>query len=147
MKHNLDENSFHDNLIHGIEFFSDSGELSSDIAFNIDYIEKWVRTKKGEILFVISSALLKFHEVTDLKILIDWGESNNTLFSGDAPGFYINSIKKEKIISPISDDSFLWTIHTSNQNNHIHFGAACFSLEFTGEQRTVNRQFLLKNER
>ncbi|WP_105478215.1 hypothetical protein [Escherichia coli] len=96
MEHVFNEVCFHDNLIHGIIFCSDSGEFSSDIALDIDYIEKWIKTEEGEIFFVISKALLKFHDVTDLKILIDWGETNNSEFSGCAAGVYINKIIRKK---------------------------------------------------
>ncbi|MFH7827077.1 hypothetical protein [Kluyvera chengduensis] len=80
MRNNLNEDDFHDNLIHGIVFYSEPGELSSDIALDIDYIYEWVKTDSNEINFVISKALLKFHEVTDLKLSIDWGETNNSFF-------------------------------------------------------------------
>ncbi len=147
MKNNLNENSFHDNLIHGILFYSDSGEFSSDIAFDIDYIEKWIKMDDNEINFIISKALLKFHKVTDLKISIDWGETNNSLFSGYASGLYINNIIKKKIHSPIADDYFLWRIDTNNHDSFINFGASSFSLDIIGRQRIVNRQFLLRSER
>ncbi|EOY9905965.1 TPA: hypothetical protein ACODIX_004680 [Salmonella enterica subsp. salamae serovar 1,4,12,[27]:b:[e,n,x]] len=38
MKHNLNEDDFHDSLIHGIVFYSEPGEFYSDIALDIDYI-------------------------------------------------------------------------------------------------------------
>lgn len=147
MRNNLNEDDFHDNLIHGIVFYSEPGELSSDIALDIDYIYEWVKTDSNEINFVISKALLKFHEVTDLKLSIDWGETNNSFFSGHASGLYITNITKTKIHSPIANDYFLWCIYTNSHDSCINFGASSFSLEITGSQRTVNRQFLLRNER
>lgn len=147
MVNKLNENSFHDNLIHGIVFHSDVGEFSSDIALDIDHIEKWIKNESNEIFFTISRALLIFHDVTDLKISVDWGNSNNSKFLGDAPGLYINNITKRKIYSPISDEYFLWHIDTNNHNSKIIFGATSFSLEMKGKQQTVNRQFLLKRER
>lgn len=69
--------------------------LQSNIALDIDYIEKWFKTEGGEIFFVISKALLKFHDVTDFIILIDWGKTNNSEFSGCAGGG-INKITREK---------------------------------------------------
>lgn len=147
MKHDFDEVCFHDNLIHGIIFYSDSGEFSSDIALDVDYIEEWIKTEDDGIFFVISKALLKFHDVTDLKILIDWGETGNSEFSGYAAGVYIKKITREKIYSPIADDYFLWKIETNNHDGYILFGASSFSLDVVGRQQTVNRQFLLRNER
>ncbi|KAA8997697.1 hypothetical protein FJU30_18225 [Affinibrenneria salicis] len=147
MEHDFNEDSFHDNLIHGVVFYSDVGEFSSDIALDIDYIEKWIKTERGEIFFVIYKALLKFHDVTDLKLSINWGDTNNSHFSGDASGVYINKITKKRIYSPIEDDYFLWNIDTNNHDSHINFGASSFSLEIIGSKQTVNRQFLLRNER
>lgn len=144
---NFDENSFHDNLIHGIVFYSDPGEFSSDVALDIDYIQKWIKNENDEISFVISRALLIFHEVTDLKISIDWGNTKNSQFSGDASGLYINSIIKKKIYSPIANDYFLWRIDTNIHDDYMFFGASSFSLEIKGEEQILNRQFLLRRER
>ncbi|WP_233598291.1 hypothetical protein, partial [Citrobacter freundii] len=52
MEYDFDEHFFHDNLIHGIIFHSDTGEFSSDIALDIDYIEKWIKTDKDEIFLL-----------------------------------------------------------------------------------------------
>ncbi|MFX4311933.1 hypothetical protein F8O53_08270 [Enterobacter sp. 63] len=144
---NFNEDTFHDNLIHGVIFHSDPGEFSSDVALDIDHIQKWIKNENNEISFIISRALLIFHDVTDLKISINWGNTNNSLFSGDASGLYINKITKNKIYSPIAENYFLWQIYTNNRESHINFGASSFSLEIKGKQQTVNRQFLLRRER
>lgn len=89
---------------------------------------------------------MKFHEVTDLKISINWGRQR-IFFSGHASGLYITNITKSKIHSPIADNYFLWGIYTNSHDGCINFGASSFSLEITGSQRTVNRQFLLRNEK
>ncbi|WP_330984455.1 MULTISPECIES: hypothetical protein [Enterobacterales] len=147
MEHDFESFCFHDNLIHGIIFYSDPGEFSSDIALDIDHIEKWVETDKGEIGFVISKALLKFHDVTDLKISIDWGDTKNSQFSGGAAGLYIDEITKKKIYSPVADNYFLWKIETNKRDRYLLFGASSFSLEIVGKQHIVNRQFLMRDER
>ncbi|EBS7633215.1 hypothetical protein CDR68_05100 [Salmonella enterica] len=147
MEYNYNEDSFHDNLIHGVIFYSDVGEFSSDLAFDIDYIEQWRVADDGTVEFVIFKALLKFTNVTDLKLLVDWGSTNNSLFSGHASGLYINKIIKEKITSPISEDYFLWRIETNSSDSNIFFGASNMFLEITGKSNIVNRQYLLKKER
>lgn len=116
---NVNEDSFHDNLIHGVIFYSDPGEFSSDVALDIDYIQKWVQNENNEILFIISRTLLIFHDVTDFNMSINWGDTNNSRFSGDASGLYINKITKKKTYSPVAEDYFLWQICTNNLGNCI----------------------------
>lgn len=147
MEHDLEKFCFHDNLIHGIIFYSDPGEFSSDIALDIDYIVEWVKTDSNEIEFIISKALLKFHDVTDLKISIEWDKTNYSKFSGGAAGLYINEIIKKEIKSPIANSYFTWEITTNKHNRYISFGASSFSIEMLGEPKKANRQFLLRCER
>ena len=54
MEHGFNEVCFHYNLIHGVIFVLIlEGFLQSNIALDIDYIEKWFKTEGGEIFFVI----------------------------------------------------------------------------------------------
>ncbi len=74
-----DQLSWHDNEIYGFEFrVGDpaSGDWSSDLVFDIDFIVEWVRRADG-MRFLISPATLVFHGVTDLVIDIRSGTTGN----------------------------------------------------------------------
>ncbi|MDK9363402.1 hypothetical protein [Lelliottia wanjuensis] len=148
----VDEHQFHDNLIRGVIFASEVGDFSSDIHFDIDHIVKWVHcsVKEGESLFSVSRALLKFHDVSDLNLDISWGNTQYTKYAGYSSGIYILDIIKRKIESPLApraENYYEWEILTTNKNSIIKFGASSMSLELIGAPMTVNRQYLLNDER
>lgn len=148
----IDEHQFHDNLIRGVYFASGVDDFSSDIHFDIDHILQWVHcsVNEGESLFSVSRALLKFHGVSDLKLDISWGDTHYSQYSGCRSGVYIISIKKEKVESPLALEGgcyYEWQIFTHSKGSTIKFGASSMSLELIGTPKTVNRQYLLNNER
>lgn len=150
--HLIDENQFHDNLIRGVSFASDVGDFSSDIHFDIDHILQWIHcsVKEGESLFSVSRALLKFHDVSDLRLDISWGDTQYSQYAGYSSGVYILNITKERVTSslaPGGEGYYEWQILTNNKDCTIKFGASSMSLELIGPPKTVNRQYLLNDER
>jgi hypothetical protein len=61
---------WHDCTIWGIEFRVD--DETSDLAFDIDYIDEWMRGPDDMARFRVMPAYLVFHGVTDPKIDVSW---------------------------------------------------------------------------
>ncbi|UGS43559.1 hypothetical protein [Pseudocitrobacter corydidari] len=145
------EPNFHDNLIRGVSFASNMDSFDSELYFDIDHIIQWVKCSpnENESLFLISRGILKFHNVSDLCMNISWGDTQYKQYSGYQGGLYISDIKKELVSSSLggSEEYYRWDINTNNKDSIITFGASSFSLELLGNPLTVNRQYLLNNER
>lgn len=70
--------SWHDNIIYAVRFdLGDTfqGDWHQDLVLDIDYIAEWLRGADGGVKFKVAPATLTFHQVTDLRIDIDFGDS------------------------------------------------------------------------
>jgi hypothetical protein len=147
---NMDYNEykFHDSLIHGFNFSVE--DLNSQLNFDIDFIISWpscaslenefYETKK----FKVSRGLLKFFDVTDLLVKIEWGDSKYT--SGGSAEF-INKIARRPVKTTLRvKNYYLWNIIT-NSKSVISFGASSYDFDLLGKALFVERQFLMDSER
>ena len=84
---------FHESLIRAIHF-KRVGKFDNRIIFDINYVLKWIKSKKNEqyISFVKSLGKLEFHNVTDLDISIKWYENRINYRLDD---FRIDEIKSK----------------------------------------------------
>lgn len=141
-----DDSQFHDNAIHGISFVTE--DFRSDLCLDIDHIIQWptcAAVENKDPVFTISKAVLTFHDVTDLVINIDWGASGYTT---SVSGFYIVSIEKEKIDTPLRFlEYYKWQVITNQLRSKLTFGASGMSLNLVGAPISVNRQYLKEIER
>lgn len=72
--------SWHDNQIYAWRIRSaepDAGDWRSDLLLDIDHIVEWVCGADRRPRFRVAPADLVFHDVTDLRIAIDWGGSGH----------------------------------------------------------------------
>src|SRR5690348_10864963 len=70
----FDSLSWHDNHVHGLRI--EAGEDGAgELELDIDHILEWL--KSGESFrYRISPARLRFHVVTDLRLMIDWAAAS-----------------------------------------------------------------------
>ncbi len=71
--------SWHDNVVYGLRFDvgdASKGDWRSDVVFDIDYIAEWLCGTDGGVKFQVAPATLTFHEVTDLRLNVDFGDSD-----------------------------------------------------------------------
>ena len=69
---------WHDNLIYGIRFDigdPEKQEWRSNLVLDIDFIAEWLCSPSGENSFRVAPATLTFHDVGDLSIAVDHGDS------------------------------------------------------------------------
>lgn len=126
-----DDPSWHDNLIYGIHFQSadaDRGKWRSNLVLDIDHIVEWICGTDGGVQFVVAPATLVFHDVTDLRISVDFGDGGHRQTINELS---IAQIVKEPIEIPPNPGAgpyFAWAIELNwPQGGEIAFGATGFS--------------------
>ncbi len=125
----FEEISLHDNKIHGIQFCVDVEKFQSDIVFDIDYIVEFVCGV--ECQFKIAPASLRFHNVTDLNLLINWGDSG---FQNSISGPFIIELKREPVETNMRVKNYYrWVIVCNNEKYNISLGASDFTLTLLSE--------------
>jgi hypothetical protein len=73
------EPSWHDNSVYGFQLVlgdHERGDWRSELMLDIDHIVEWVCAPGGRPRFRIAPATLVFHDVTDLQIAIDCGDTS-----------------------------------------------------------------------
>jgi len=139
MKHewtdaDFDQMSWHDNAVHGIsivEGIHGAGEFILDI----DYILEWLKSASGKVQFRVAPAILNFHEVTNLKIDIDYSAATAALTP-----FTIQQIHVAPLVYEKGYVSKRWTIEVNWPKGEISFESSGFS------QKLVRSSLLSENQ-
>lgn len=144
--------SWHDNSLYGISWKVEFESGVSDLILDIDYICDWICNKDKTCRFKVSPADLIFHNITDLKISIDWGDSGfQACNDGGLPILDITKeiIKNQKV--HLDRQYYKWTIKFAPsvkiKDSFISFGATGFTQTLRKEPILIDRQALTLNER
>jgi hypothetical protein len=73
--HPAGELSWHDNPIYAIHFDvgdASAGDWRCDLVLDIDHILDWICAVEGSVRFRLAPATLVFHDVTDLRMALDF---------------------------------------------------------------------------
>lgn len=144
--HPFDPFQFHDNLVHGISFHV--ADFICELILDIDYIVSWPDCDSAEAElphFSVAEGSLKFSYVTDLVVHIDWGTEG---YAAGTSGISINEITRETVVTALHVPTYYqWYVRMTDQQSVISFGASSLSLELRGKPLTIDRQFLVDNER
>ena len=145
--------SWHDNHIYGLRFAVGDPELGdwrSDLVFDIDHIVEWVRGDRGRLRFRVAPATLTFHDVTDLRLAIDWGDSG---FRTALHEVSIDALARERIAQADQKVCLDWPYYrwriTLNwpQGSGFRFGASDFTLDLRAEPVLQDQQQLSPRDR
>lgn len=142
--------SWHDNFLHGISWKQELKSNIDELILDIDYICEWICEKGKNFTFKISPADLIFYDITDLKININWGDSNfQDSFEGGVP---ILDITRELVKNPkvhLNKPYYKWTIKldTLAKDSYISFGSTGFTQTIRKEPILVDKQWLTLDER
>jgi hypothetical protein len=147
----FDRLSWHDNIVYGIrfdvgDFFQ--GDWHSDLILDIDHIVEWVCSIDGGARFRVAPATLTFHNVTDLRIAIDFGDSGCRTAINELS---IAAITRE----PLEDKErfpdqpyHLWRMELNlPQGGEITFGASGFTQTLRAEPVLLDAQRLSAADR
>jgi hypothetical protein len=129
--------SWHDNHVHALRIIQGehgAGELQLDL----DYILEWLRAADGEFHFRIVPVHMRFMNVTDLKIQLDYATATAAL----SP-FSLDRIELDSSIS----DTPTWRLVVDWPIGELSFRATGFEQQTYGSEVTVDRQWLEPHER
>ncbi len=130
----FDAMSWHDNIVYGLRF-------------DIDYIAEWVRGGEpgGErpVRFRVAPATLTFHNVTDLRIAVDFGDSDcNMAINNLAIANLTRATVDDRQRFP-DQDYYRWRIELNlPQGGEIAFGARGFTQVLRAEPVLLDEQWL-----
>lgn len=117
--------SWHDVHVHGLRIVE--GEHGAgDLLLDIDYILEWQKQEKS-FSFRIAPATLSFHQITDLKLSLDFA----TPTAGIVP-FSLFGITREPITYPTGYKSFSWELEIVWPEGSFTFKAPRFTQTLTG---------------
>jgi hypothetical protein len=108
---------WHDNLIYGLKLHigdHERQEWHSDLIFDIDFILEWLCQPSGEFQFRVAPATLVFHQVGDLSLAIDHGDSGGR---NGLTEWAINCVTRDRLDRPF--DYWRWTIGLSMPSGGI----------------------------
>ncbi len=120
--------SWHDNIVYGLRLDvgdATRGDWRSDLVLDIDHIVEWVRAEPAEMRFRVAPTTLTFHNMTDLRIAVDFGDSGGQIVMNELS---IATIMRE----PIADQKtcldrtyYRWLIELNlPRGGEIAFGAS-----------------------
>ena len=135
----FDEMSWHDNCVHAlriVEGINGAGEL----IFDLDYILEWIEAEEG-FRFRILPVTLKFREVTDLRISLDY--ATPTIALGP---FSIHAIER-KIEQRERYAAQVWKLLINSPIGEITFESQGFEQRSVGAPQISNGQWLSPAER
>jgi hypothetical protein len=147
----FDSMSWHDCHIWAIERRAgdpESGDWTSDLALDIDFIGEWICVPSGRAQFRVAPAIIVFHGVTDPRINIDWGRSG---FQVSLHPASIDRIEREPIENQkvyLDRAYYRWRIGLNwPDSGEITFGAVGFTQTLRAEAVVTERQYLSRAER
>ena len=141
-----DELSWHDNLIYGIHLQSadpDRGIWRSDLVLDIDHIVEWICGADRQVSFLVAPATLVFHDVSDLRIDVDFGSSGHAMNINELS---IAQIVREQVERPAvagAPPHYAWCIELNlPQGSKIEFGASGYTQTLRSEPELRDEQRL-----
>lgn len=148
--HHFDELSWHDCAVHGMGFRTDCPEEGAwlhDLVLDIDFITEWICGADRICSFKVAPARLQFHDVTALKIDLDWGGQYG-LVTGP---FDIDDITRALIGKEsgcCQPPEYAWRITTAGLvGGEITFGATGFTQTLLCEPIEIGRQDIPYHQR
>lgn len=145
--------SWHDNLVYAMRLCApdpDRGDWRSELELDIDHIVEWICGDDGSVRFRVAPASLVFHNVTDLKIAVDFGDSGNSININELS---IHDVAREQLSAKeqkicLDRSYYRWRIALNlPQGGEIAFGASSFTQTLRAEPVLTSEQRLVAAER
>ena len=143
--------SWHDCHIHSFELLTgdpDQGDWTNDLVLDIDFIVQWSCGVDGGPCFRVAPAMLRFHNVTDLQIRIEWADSGYRIAVHPAA---IDRLEREEVIDHklrLSRPYYAWTVRLNwPDGGMIRFGAVGFTQQLLAEPVEMASQHLSSAQR
>jgi hypothetical protein len=101
---------------------------TAEVEFDIDYIMEWIRPEDREFRFRVAPATLTFHNVIELRMVIDFAAPG----AGMTP-MSIDGIRRELLRTLPGQDFFRWTIPINWPDGEITFKSSGFTQVLRGD--------------
>ena len=143
--------SWHDDTLYGLRLEMGDPERNtwhSDLVLDIDHIVEWVCDAGGGCRFRVAPATLTFHDVTDLGIAANWGDSGCQVALSPLAidGIVRDRVRDQKIC--LDRPYYRWRIaFTWPKDAAISFGASGFTQILRAEPVLRDEQRLSSAER
>ena len=135
--------SWHDNVIYGLRFdVGDAarGDWRSDLVLDIDHIVEWVRGENG-IRFRVAPATLTFHDATDLRIGVDFGDSGGQTTMNELSIADITRVPIADRKITLDRPYYRWRIELNwPRDGEISFGASGLTQELRAAPELLDEQ-------
>jgi hypothetical protein len=147
----FDDLTWHDNALYGLRLDVGDcarGDWHADLVLDIDHIVEWLCGTDKQVCFRVAPATLTFHDVTDLRIAIDCGDSGGQIA---LHALSIHAITRDRILDQkicFDRPYFRWRIALNwPQDGAITFGASGFTQVLRAEPVLRDQQQLSPAER
>ena len=135
----FDEMSWHDNYVHGIQFVGGQ-HGSGELVLDIDYIVEWLQGSSG-FQFKVVPATLRFREVTNLRIEIDYAAMTAAMGPFSIDGIRRRSEQRERYVAQC------WSIPLNFPGGGISFEAEGYEQIAWGKLVVSELQGLERSQR
>ena len=143
--------SWHDNLIYGFHLRSadpERGVWRSDLLLDIDHIVEWVCSADNRCQFRVAPATLAFHDVTNLKISIDFEGGGYRQNTNELSIAHIQRMPISAAEVTHWRPYFEWSIVLNlPEGGEITFGASGYDQILRAEPKLVGEQRLVADDR
>jgi hypothetical protein len=143
--------TWHDNALHGLRLDVGDctrGDWHADLVLDIDHVVEWLCGVDMQVRFRVAPATLTFHDVTDLRIAIDCGDSGGQIALHPLS---IDAITRERIRDQkicFDRPYYRWRIALNGpQGGAIIFGASGFTQVLRAEPVLLDQQQLSPADR
>ena len=143
--------SWHDDTLYGLRFEVGDPERNtwhSNLVLDLDHIVEWLCVGQGAMRFRVAPAILTFHDVTDLRIDVDFGDSGSRTAMNELA---IDDISRQRVADQkicLDRPYYRWRIAlTLPRGGAFAFGASGFTQTLRADPVLLDRQRLTPSER
>jgi hypothetical protein len=147
----FDTLTWHDDALYGLRLDVGDcarGDWHADLVLDIDHIVEWLCGVDRQARFRVAPATLTFHDVTDLRIAIDCGDSGGQVA---LHALSIDAITRERIRDQkicLDRPYYRWRIAlNAPEGGAIEFGASGFTQLLRAEPVLLDQQQLSPADR
>ena len=137
---------WHDDTLYGLRLDlgdPDRDDWRGNLTLDLDHIVEWVCGVDRRCRFRVAPATLTFHDVTDLQVAVDCGDSGGQVA---LHALSIDGIARERIVDQkicFDRPYYRWRIAFNwPEGGEIRFGASDFTLDLRGEPVLQDEQQL-----
>ena len=131
--------SWHDNYVHGMRFVAGQ-HGAGELVLDIDYIVEWIQASSG-FQFKIVPATLRFREVTNLRVEVDYAGMTAAIGPFSIDGIRRTSEQRDGYVAQC------WSIPLNFPGGEISFEAAGYDQVAWGRAVVSEMQVLQASER